>query len=86
MDEARRFLRYVTPGLAFAVQMLLLFFVLDRTWTFDQIKSLSTNADVGAALGLFLTSGGLGYMFGVVHHCVHNRCNTPFQSWITRTA
>jgi hypothetical protein len=85
MDEARRFLRYVTPGLAFAVQALFLFFILDRCWTFDLIKDLSTKAGAGAAIGLFLTSGGLGYLFSVVHHVVHNMVDHPLISAVDHT-
>jgi hypothetical protein len=40
MDEARRFLRYVTPGLTFAVEALLLFFIVNPHWTLDRIGYL----------------------------------------------
>jgi hypothetical protein len=69
MDEARRFLRYMTPGLTFAVQALLLLLIADWEWTLKRLGELKKDAGAGAAFGLFLTSGGLGYLFSVLHTC-----------------
>ena len=71
MDEARRFLRYVTPGLTFAVQAILLFFIVDRKWTIGHLLELKKDAGVGLAVSLFLASGGLGYLLSVIHHMAH---------------
>lgn len=71
MDEARRFLRYVTPDLVFGVQLLVLLSVLKTTWTWEQIKTLKNDQGTGVAIGIFLASGGLGYLFGVIHHTLH---------------
>jgi hypothetical protein len=71
MDEARRFLRYVTPGLTFAVQALLLFFIANQTWTIKQLHDLSEKSGVGSGITLFLASGGFGYLFSVIHHWLH---------------
>ena len=71
MDEARRFLRYVTPGLTFAVQALLLLFIVNPPWTLDRIGELKEDTGAGLAFALFLASGGLGYLFSVVHHRLH---------------
>jgi len=73
MDEARRFLRYVTPGVVFGVQLFALAFVLDRGWAVRQVRSLDTEAGVGAAVAAFLASGGVGYLLSVMHHAHHNR-------------
>jgi hypothetical protein len=59
MDEARRFLRYVTPGLTFAVQALLLLFIVNPPWTLDRIGELKKGAGAGLAFALFLASGAL---------------------------
>jgi hypothetical protein len=74
MDEARRFLRYVTPGLTFAVQALLLLFIVNPQWTLDRIGELKKDAGAGLAFALFLASGGIGYLISVVHHTLHH-CN-----------
>jgi hypothetical protein len=71
MDEARRFLRYVTPGLSFAVQALLLFFIVSPVWTLGKLNGLKEDAGAGLAFALFLGSGGLGYIFSVIHHSFH---------------
>jgi hypothetical protein len=78
--EARRFLRYVIPGLSFAVQALLLFFILDRCWTLVQIKDLIKESGVGVAVSLFLASGGFGYLFSVLHHCAQNLFPPPLSA------
>ena len=72
MDEARRFLRYVTPGLTFAVQALLLLFIVNPQWTLDRIGELKEDAGAGLAFALFLASGGIGYLLSVVHHTLHH--------------
>jgi hypothetical protein len=72
MDEARRFLRYVTPGLTFAVQALLLLFIVNPPWTLDRIGELKKDTGAGLAFALFLASGGIGYLLSVVHHTLHD--------------
>jgi hypothetical protein len=74
MDEARRFLRYVTPGPTFAVQALLLLFIVNPHWTLDRIGELKKDAGAGLAFALFLASGDIGYLLSVVHHTLHH-CN-----------
>jgi hypothetical protein len=68
MDEARRFLRYVTPGLTFAVQALLLLFIVNPPWTLDRIGELKKDAGAGLAFALFLASGGIGYLLSCSPH------------------
>src|SRR5262245_38770225 len=72
MDEARRFLRYVSPGLAFGVLFLTISFVLIPHWATTQLGRLSNASGAGVALGVFLASGGLGYVFSIFHHLLHN--------------
>jgi hypothetical protein len=71
MDEARRFLWYVTPGLVFAVQALLLLFIVNPAWTTTQLFRQTKDAGAGLAAALFLASGGLGYLFSVIYHRLH---------------
>ena len=70
-NEARRFLRYVNPGLVFAVQALLLLFIINPAWTTTQLLRQTKDAGAGLAVALFLALGGLGYLFSVVHHRLH---------------
>jgi hypothetical protein len=71
MDEARRFLRYVTPGLTFAIQALLLLFIINPAWTVSQLLKQTKDAGAGLAVALFLASGALRYLFSVIHHRLH---------------
>lgn len=85
MDEARRFLRYVTPGLTFGVQSVLLLLTIDLCWTLDQIAKLNADAGAGFAVAAFLASGGLGYLFSVIHHTAHQRLRGRLVSAIDHT-
>jgi len=71
MDEARRFLRYVMPGLSFIVQMVLFLWLLIPTWTQDNVLHPIVNSGIGLATILLFGSGGIGFIFGVIHHHVH---------------
>lgn len=68
MDEARRFLRYVMPGLVYGVETLLLLFIVFPKWTQHLILDVVAKDGVGAALGGVLASGALGYIFATLHH------------------
>ena len=72
VDEAKRFLRYITPGLVFAVQAFVLCFILDWTKTISLLGSLKKDAGLGFAAAAFLLSGGLGYIFSVTYHWFHH--------------
>ena len=71
MDEARRFLRYVTPGLAFLVELLLLCWVLRPEFVEGRVSDLKDDAGLGLALLTIVGSGGLGFLFGAIHHQLH---------------
>jgi len=80
MDEARRFLRYVIPSLSFAVQTILLLFVLIPPWVQKQIAVLISNKGIGIALAALLGSGGVGFVFSLFHHEFHWR--GPNWQWL----
>lgn len=69
MDETRRFLRYVLPGLAVSVEFALFFLLVD----FYRAKSILV-AFVPAAEGFggvvagVLGAGGLGFICGTIYH------------------
>ena len=76
MNEARRFLRYVLPGLS----TVLLFSVYFWASTPGELKQILQDflqeSALRAILGLFLASGALGYMLSVIHH-VLCQCKCP---------
>jgi hypothetical protein len=71
MDEARRFLRYVTPGLIYAILVGLLLWIILPDYTEAKIAALANNAQLGSVLGAILLTGGLGFLFSAVHHAAH---------------
>lgn len=66
MDEARRFLRHVIPGLVFLLYVLGLLVVVDPAVA----PVISEQTDAGAWLGLLvlLAAGAIGYSLGIIHH------------------
>lgn len=73
MDDTRRFLRYITPGLLFGFELPLFLGVLFPRWTRDQLASLTDEAGLGLVLTALLATGGLGFLFSVLHHAWHWR-------------
>lgn len=73
MDEARRFLRYVTPGLSFVALTILLLWMLVPDWTRNRMADLRGDAGIGVVIATLLGSGGIGFFFSVLHHSLHWR-------------
>lgn len=71
MDEARRFLRYVMPGLVAAIQCGVFLAILVPDWIWRQGGHLKEDAGLGTAAALFVASGGIGYLLSVLHHSLH---------------
>jgi hypothetical protein len=73
--EGRKFLRYVMPGLVFGVETLLLFYIAMPEEALRFLDKVSAkDASFGAIAGIFLASGGLGYIFASIHHWYLWRC------------
>jgi hypothetical protein len=73
MNEARRFLRYITPGILFGVLAVFFLWIAMPAWTMDILKAcifLPGNS-IALAVGSLLASGALGYLFATLHHCCH---------------
>jgi len=70
MHDAKRFLRYVMPGVLFAAQTSFLLWIVYPDWTEDCLRLLA-GASLGAALAGVVTSGVLGYVFATFHHFLH---------------
>jgi len=45
--------------------------VINPAWTITQLLRQTKDAGAGLAVALFLASGGLGYLFSVIHHRLH---------------
>jgi hypothetical protein len=73
MDEARRFLRYVTPGLVFLTETLILLWFIESDVIYKILKSFNKESGVGLVVATLLASGGVGFMFSVFHHWLHWR-------------
>jgi len=71
MDEARRFLRYVLPGLVYGIETLLWLYILFPEWTYSVILVAAGKDSLGVALWGVLASGAVGYIFATVHHWCH---------------
>ena len=69
MEETRRFLRYVIPGLLFFIEIsLYLFFSAYRQF----ISALKEwGKDLAFPVSLFLASGGIGFLLGVFYHFLY---------------
>lgn len=71
MNEAQRFLRYVTPGFVFFTEIILLLLILFPDWTVSQIKATMREGALGVVFAAILVSGGAGFIFSIVHHFIY---------------
>ena len=71
MEETKRFLRYVTPGLVLAVETTLLLYILFPDWTKENLNSMQTGVGFGGALVALLASGGIGFVLSGFQHTLH---------------
>lgn len=76
MDEARRFLRYVTPGLVFITETLILLWIIEPDVTQTILKNFKNDASLGLVIATLLSSGGVGFIFSALHHWLHWRGQT----------
>lgn len=75
MDETRRFLRYVIPGVVYTVLTAVLLWIICPGWIQSIITSNLGKDNLGAILGSVFVFGGLGYIFSTIHHVCHCWCN-----------
>jgi hypothetical protein len=73
MNEARRFIRYITPGFLFGSLILFLLWIALPEWTCSIFKSMlfEERNFLAVIIGSIFTSGVLGYLFATIHHCCH---------------
>jgi len=67
MDEARRFLRYVTPGIVFVIELAIYLILSQRAWTASQIQHL-LSINISVLIAFLLASGGIGFLLSVLYH------------------
>lgn len=65
MDEARRFLRFVLPGLIVIPQFLLILYLN------HDLKHIDKYVDIGLAIVAFLTSGIIGFIFSNLYYIIY---------------
>jgi len=68
MPEARRFLRYVLPGLLAVLEALLFLLLAWPAETPQRLLHATRDLDAGSALMAFLVTGALGHALSAVHH------------------
>lgn len=78
MDEARRFMRYVIPGLAAFLEVILIL-VLNEDYTV-----LKENADLGTAAIGFFASGIIGFLFSNLYYIIYWKIYLNKKSKIAR--
>lgn len=73
MDEGKRFLRLVVPGLTFILEGILLLLIADRGLLESWFCVAGGIDALGTIAGVFLTSGGVGGVLSVIHHWIASR-------------
>lgn len=71
MVDVRRYMRYVIPGLIYAVLLTLAFFISDTEKAMAYIRSGEISKNIGFILSAFLASGALGYIFSNIYFGLH---------------
>ena len=79
MDEVRRFIRYSLPGLACALQLLILLGISKCYFGKPDISLNDINL-AGAAFVAFFISGALGYILSIIYFALYWKW--PLKKWI----
>lgn len=92
MDDAKKFLRYIAPGLSFVFEVticlsiVLLPFAKQITGGIKDIP-IEKLSMIGAVLGI-VTIGGVGYFFSIIHHFLFWYCkcypSTVYKDFLRR--
>lgn len=69
MDEARRFLRYVLPGLAFILEIWLYLFIAGHDIAHKMLGFVSHG--IAYPVLMFVVAGGIGYFLAVIYHTLY---------------
>lgn len=68
MDDVRPFLRYISPGLVFILEAWFLVLLIAPDQSIRIAGAMGGDSSLGVAIGLIVASGGLGYVFSLIHH------------------
>lgn len=71
MDEVRRFLRFTLPGLASVILLLITLVLSGDLKTADILRLQGAGESLGLILGVFLGSGGLGFLLATVYFALY---------------
>ncbi|MCK4223831.1 MAG: hypothetical protein KAX39_01540 [candidate division Zixibacteria bacterium] len=71
MDDVRRFLRFTLPGLASVILLLITLVLSGDLETADIIRLQGAGESLGLILGVFLGSGGLGFLLSTVYFALY---------------
>ncbi|MEI8173670.1 MAG: hypothetical protein WCH07_09335 [Deltaproteobacteria bacterium] len=73
MADARRFFRYVIPGLTFIIEISIYFWLSNPGKFHNSILTIFSGKDVGigAFFALFIASGALGFLLGIIYHFLY---------------
>ena len=72
MDDPRRLLRYVMPGVLYGMETVVFLWIVLPTWVSSVLwPTLAGNASFGAVVGAVVVSGSLGVLFATIHHWLH---------------
>jgi hypothetical protein len=73
MEDARRFLRYVIPGLLFLIETFIYLILSSKTpidkIMEDFIKGSSNN--LALPISIFILSGGIGFLLSIIYHFLY---------------
>lgn len=73
MEDAKRFLRYVLPGLAFVIYTVSYLFLSYPRLVISKFESyiINSQSSIGVLLTVFLLSGGIGYVLSIIYHFLY---------------
>lgn len=69
MEDARRFFRYIIPGLTFGIELTLYFLISHQKLIYDLFKIIvESKIATGVTLAGIFISGGIGFLLSQIHH------------------
>lgn len=75
-DEARKFFRYVMPGILYMLLTIAFLALVDLPLAKTIIENFfDGKGGLGIVVATFFSSGGVGYLFASLHHFVFWRCS-----------
>ncbi|MBI5375522.1 MAG: hypothetical protein HZA77_08810 [Candidatus Schekmanbacteria bacterium] len=69
MEDARRFLRYVLPGLVFLIEVFSYLLISASTEFVKFLKDIAVN--ISFPISIFLASGGIGFILGIFYRTLY---------------